>query len=228
MQGWRANDVCSWWPRVSGSTQLHICSGSIPSKIVVCPSPRPPSPCPSRGSTNVTYFGDICNVPGSRGSNTVECGNPSCRADLTFDVSHQAPGGGAWLAGQRSQGVRAVPRQRPGAVGLVLRLPASCISLTLLAALPLRMHASPPQYNKRVLVVDKTPEVKAEEIAAAEAKKKAAAAKKVPGGYSVAAQSARAWPGTMRPLDCSRSTTILSAPAGARPPACTRHHQLAR
>jgi len=50
-------------------------------------------------------------VPGSRGSNTIECGNPTCRADLTFD------------------------------------------------------------YNKRVIVVDKTPEDKAEEIAAAAAKK---------------------------------------------------------
>lgn len=68
---------------------------------------------------NFTYFGDIFTVAGSRGSNTVECGNPTCRADLTFD------------------------------------------------------------YNKRVIVVDKTPEEKAVEIAAAEAKTAAAAAKKV-------------------------------------------------
>jgi hypothetical protein len=57
-------------------------------------------------------------VPGSRGSNTLECTNTSCRADLTFDL------------------------------------------------------------NKRVVVVDKTPEDKAEELAAAAAKKAAAAAKK--------------------------------------------------
>lgn len=36
-----------------------------------------------RSTDNYTYFGDIFNVPGSRGANTVECGNPTCRADLT-------------------------------------------------------------------------------------------------------------------------------------------------
>lgn len=90
------------------------------------------APCPCCGQTNFTYFGDIFNVPGSRGSNTVECSNPSCRADLTFD------------------------------------------------------------YNKRVIVVDKTPEVKAEEIAAAEAKKKAAAAKKAAMAAKKAAAAAGA------------------------------------
>lgn len=75
-------------------------------------------PCACCGTENFSYFGDIFNVPGNRSSNTVECSNPSCRADLTFD------------------------------------------------------------YNKRVIAVDRTPEVKAEELAAAAAKKAAAAAKK--------------------------------------------------
>lgn len=74
--------------------------------------------CPCCGTDNFTYFGNIFNVPGSTGSNTVECANQTCRADLTFD------------------------------------------------------------YNKRVIAVDKTPEDKAEELAAAAAKKAAAAAKK--------------------------------------------------
>ena len=39
--------------------------------------------CPCCGADNFTYFGDIFSVPGSRGSNTVECANSACRADLT-------------------------------------------------------------------------------------------------------------------------------------------------
>lgn len=41
------------------------------------------APCPSCGTENFTYFGDVFTVTGNRGQNTVECGN--CKADLTFD-----------------------------------------------------------------------------------------------------------------------------------------------
>lgn len=41
------------------------------------------SACPSCGTENFTYFGDVFNVPGSRGQSTIECSN--CKADLTFD-----------------------------------------------------------------------------------------------------------------------------------------------
>lgn len=96
---------------------LYLLSSSI-TNLVLRDGLILKGPCPSCGTQNFTYFGDIFNVAGSRGSNTVECGNPSCRADLTFD------------------------------------------------------------YNKRVIVVDKTPEEKAQALAAAEAKRAAAAAKK--------------------------------------------------
>lgn len=86
--------------------------------------------CPCCGTNNYSYFGDIFTVPGSRGSNTVECSNTACRADLTFD------------------------------------------------------------YNKRVIVVDRTPEDKAEELAAAAAKKAAAAAKKAAAAAKKAAAAA--------------------------------------
>eukprot|EP00877_Chromochloris_zofingiensis_P012845 jgi/Chrzof1/7814/Cz02g37160.t1 len=74
------------------------------------------APCPSCGTDNFTYFGDIFTVSGNSGQNTMECTN--CKADLTFDL------------------------------------------------------------NKRVVVVDKTPEEKNKVLAAAAAKKAAAAAKK--------------------------------------------------
>ncbi|GLC34319.1 hypothetical protein PLESTB_000742600 [Pleodorina starrii] len=41
------------------------------------------APCPSCGSENFTYFGDVFTVAGARGQNTLECHN--CKADLTFD-----------------------------------------------------------------------------------------------------------------------------------------------
>ncbi|GFR50417.1 hypothetical protein Agub_g12634 [Astrephomene gubernaculifera] len=41
------------------------------------------APCPSCGSENFTYFGDVFTVHGARGQNIVECYN--CKADLTFD-----------------------------------------------------------------------------------------------------------------------------------------------
>lgn len=73
-------------------------------------------PCPNCGTDNFTYFGDIFNVAGNRGTNMLECS--ACKADLTYDL------------------------------------------------------------NKRLIVVERTPEDKAEEMAAAAAKKAAAAAKK--------------------------------------------------
>lgn len=96
---------------------LYLLSSSI-TNLVLRDGTILKGPCPCCSTENYTYFGDIFNIAGSRGSNTVECGNPSCRADLTFD------------------------------------------------------------YNKRVIAVDKTPEEKAEQLAAAAAKKAAAAAKK--------------------------------------------------
>lgn len=39
--------------------------------------------CPSCGTENYTYFGDIFNVSGNTGQNNVECTN--CKATLTFD-----------------------------------------------------------------------------------------------------------------------------------------------
>jgi uncharacterized short protein YbdD (DUF466 family) len=96
---------------------LYLLSSSI-TNLVLRDGLILKGPCPCCGESNFTYFGDIFSIQGSRGSNTVECGNPACRADLTFD------------------------------------------------------------YNKRVIAVDKTPEDKAEELAAAAAKKAAAAAKK--------------------------------------------------
>lgn len=42
-------------------------------------------PCPSCGTINGTYFGDIFTVQGNRGANLVECSN--CKADLTYDIS---------------------------------------------------------------------------------------------------------------------------------------------
>lgn len=88
----------AWWLVLPAASRLGLTRHSTPDPWAASP-PRPPSP------------GDIFNVPGNRSSNTVECSNPSCRADLTFD------------------------------------------------------------YNKRVIAVDRTPEVKAEELAAAAAKK---------------------------------------------------------
>lgn len=41
--------------------------------------------CPSCGTTNFTYFGDIFSVSGTGGQNVVECGN--CKADLTVDAA---------------------------------------------------------------------------------------------------------------------------------------------
>lgn len=41
------------------------------------------APCPSCGTENFTYFGDVFTVSGNRGQNVVECVN--CKADLTFD-----------------------------------------------------------------------------------------------------------------------------------------------
>ncbi|KXZ54747.1 hypothetical protein GPECTOR_4g817 [Gonium pectorale] len=41
------------------------------------------APCPSCGTENYTYFGDVFTVAGARGQNVVECSN--CKADLTFD-----------------------------------------------------------------------------------------------------------------------------------------------
>lgn len=40
-------------------------------------------PCPSCGSENFTYFGDILTIAGNKGQNTVECGN--CKTKLVFD-----------------------------------------------------------------------------------------------------------------------------------------------
>jgi hypothetical protein len=40
--------------------------------------------CPSCGTENVTYFGDILTVSGSRNSNIVDC--PNCKAKLDFDA----------------------------------------------------------------------------------------------------------------------------------------------
>ena len=39
--------------------------------------------CPSCGTENFSYFGDILTVPGNRGTNVVDCVN--CQAGLTFD-----------------------------------------------------------------------------------------------------------------------------------------------
>lgn len=41
--------------------------------------------CPSCGTDNFTFFGDIFNVSGNKGQNVVECTN--CKADITFDLS---------------------------------------------------------------------------------------------------------------------------------------------
>jgi hypothetical protein len=43
------------------------------------------APCPSCGTQNVTYFGDILNVAGNRERNTIDC--PSCKAKLVFDAN---------------------------------------------------------------------------------------------------------------------------------------------
>lgn len=40
-------------------------------------------PCPSCGTENFTYFGDILTIAGNKGQNTVECGN--CKTKLVFD-----------------------------------------------------------------------------------------------------------------------------------------------
>lgn len=40
-------------------------------------------PCPSCGTENITYFGDLLTVRGNRGTNVVDC--PNCQAGLTFD-----------------------------------------------------------------------------------------------------------------------------------------------
>ncbi|PNW81042.1 hypothetical protein CHLRE_07g340200v5 [Chlamydomonas reinhardtii] len=41
------------------------------------------APCPSCGSENFSYFGDVFTVAGARGQNLVEC--PNCKADMIFD-----------------------------------------------------------------------------------------------------------------------------------------------
>lgn len=45
-------------------------------------------PCPSCGTENFTYFGDVFTVAGNRGQNVVECSN--CKADLTYDEYKRA------------------------------------------------------------------------------------------------------------------------------------------
>lgn len=107
---------------------LYLLSSSI-TNLVLRDGIILKGPCPCCSENNYTYFGDIFTVSGNRGSNTVECTNPSCRADLTFD------------------------------------------------------------YNKRIIVVDRTPEDKAEQLAAAAAKKAAAAAKKAAAAAKKAAKS---------------------------------------
>lgn len=43
--------------------------------------------CPSCGTENVTYFGDILTVPGNRTENVVEC--PDCKSKLEFDAENR-------------------------------------------------------------------------------------------------------------------------------------------
>lgn len=46
------------------------------------------APCPNCGEVNLTYFGDILTIEGSREQNTVKCS--CCSSQLTFDAKQKA------------------------------------------------------------------------------------------------------------------------------------------